>query len=414
MLSIPFQCDFCWVVNLTKREYNPASPCDRLLVAYSRRVNLDMMWAREESTVGSTLRQMKKGKGLSAELGLDPVGITVGPWPVADQMGFQVAIELLRASQKKGRNDDSYVQFDSIRKIRSAYANVEQTSPRGVERNLLMKGPRGRSFGLTSAATDSIGFRLFMIGCEKRMGRLVIQELGFTVEVVKEMMSGWDRILESDDVNVRRKRDIVVVGGAFAVLIGGALRGGEVLLMEASELVKRRLDGRDHPDHPHVVIPLMGRFKNETGERNLLLTLASVTQSGIEIRKWVERLIILLMREGRGNQVGPAICDVDGFLMQRWKINGILHEALGRVQTETTLIPNDIDVTLKYSMYRSARRGMYTRAREAKVPDLIIESNMRWSRFQKRSGGMPNLPMTELYLEMTQALATKTAFSFAL
>ena len=100
---------------------------------------------------------------------------------------------------------------------------MEQTSPRDVEQNLVMKGPRGRSFGLTSAATDSIAFRLFMIGCEKRMGRLVIQELGFTVDVVKEIMSGWDQMLESDDVSVRRKRDIIIVGGALAVLVGGAL-----------------------------------------------------------------------------------------------------------------------------------------------------------------------------------------------
>ena len=92
----------------------------------------------------------------------------------------------------------------------------------------------------------------------------------------------------------------------------------------------------------------------------------------------------------------------------------ILHETLGQVQMETTLIPNDIDVTLKYCMHRSARRGMYTRAREAKVPYLIIELNMRWSKFQKRSGGMPNLPMTELYLGISQALTTKTVFSFAL
>lgn len=414
MLSIPFQCDYCWFVNLKHREYNSAAPSERLLLAYIRRVNLDMMWAREESTVRSTLSQVKKGRGLSAEVGLEPVGIAVGPWPVGDPVGFQVALELLRASQKKGRNDETYVQFDSIRKIRSAYANVEQTSPRGMERNLLMKGPRGRSFGLTSASTDSIAFRLFMIGCEKRMGRLVIQEVGFTVEVVKEMMSGWDSVLESEVVSARVKRDIIVVGGALAVLVGGALRGGEVLLMEASELIKRRLDGKDHPDHPHVVIPLMGRFKNETGERNLLLTLASETQSGIQIRKWVERLIILLIREGRSNHVGPAICERDGFLMERWKINGILHDALTRVQAETDLIPNDIDVTLKYSMHRSARRGMYTRAREAKVPDFIIESNMRWSKFQKRSGGMPNLPMTELYLEISQTLATQTAFSLAL
>ena len=39
----------------------------------------------------------------------------------------------------------------------------------------------------------------------------------------------------------------------------------------------------------------------------MLLALASMTHSGIEIWKWVERLIILLMQEGKGNQVGPAI-----------------------------------------------------------------------------------------------------------
>ena len=151
-----------------------------------------MMWEQEELTVGSTLSQIKKGKGLSAELGLKPVGIAMGPWPVGDQTGFQVASELFRASLKKRRNNDTYVQFDSIQKIRLAYANVEQTSPWGMEQNLLMKGPHGRSFGSTSAATDSISFRLFMIGCEKRMVRLVIQELGFTVDVVKEIVSGWD------------------------------------------------------------------------------------------------------------------------------------------------------------------------------------------------------------------------------
>ena len=88
---------------------------------------------------------------------------------------------------------------------------MDQTSPKGVERNLLMKGPRGRSFGLTSALTDSILFRMFMISCEKRMGRLVIQEVGFTVEVVKEMMRGWDLMLESENVSVQAKRDIIVV-----------------------------------------------------------------------------------------------------------------------------------------------------------------------------------------------------------
>ena len=140
----------------------------------------------------------------------------------------------------------------------------------------------------------------------------------------------------------------------------------------------------------------------------------SVTSSGIEIRKWLERLVILLRREGRDTRVGPAVCDVDGYLMERWKINGILRESLLRIQGESNLIPNDIDVMTKYSLHRSARRGMYTRAREANVPSFVIEANMRWSKVQRKSGSLPNLPMTELYLEISQILSTKLAFSAAL
>ena len=78
-------------------------------------------------------------------------------------------------------------------------------------------------------------------------------------------------------MNVKRKRDLIIVRGAIVVLVGG------VLLLKASELVKHWLDGKDHEDHPHAVIPLMGRFKNETGEQNMLLVLASKTSSGIKI-----------------------------------------------------------------------------------------------------------------------------------
>ena len=75
------------------------------------------------------------------------------------------------------------------------------------------------------------------------MGRLVVQDLGFTVEVVLEILAGWDRELDPVGVSAERKRDLIVVGGEFVVLIGGALRVGEVLLLEMSELVNRRFDG---------------------------------------------------------------------------------------------------------------------------------------------------------------------------
>ena len=48
-------------------------------------------------------------------------------------------------------------------------------------------------------------------------------------------------------------------------------------MLEASEFIKRRDDGRHLGKDGHVVIPLMGRFKNKTGERNLLLIVANRT-----------------------------------------------------------------------------------------------------------------------------------------
>ena len=188
------------------------------------------------------------------------------------------------------------------------------------------------------------------------MGRLVVQELGFMVEVVLKLLEEWDKELESDEVSVERKRDLSVAGGAFVVLVGGALRGGEVLLLEVSELVQQRFDGKDHAEHPHVVAPLMGRFKNETGERNMILALATRTSSGIEIRKWLERLIILLIREGRDRKVGPAIYECDSFLMECWKINGILRDSLLRIQQEMDHICDDIDVVTKSLLHCSAWR----------------------------------------------------------
>ena len=44
-----------------------------------------------------------KSLDLSTELGLNPVELPVGPWLVEDSQGFQIAIELLRASQQKGQ-----------------------------------------------------------------------------------------------------------------------------------------------------------------------------------------------------------------------------------------------------------------------------------------------------------------------
>ena len=201
MLSAPFQCDHCWFVNLTGQEPDVTSEGDVRLMVCIRRVNLDVMWSREESTVRNTLGNVKKGRLLSEELGLPSVNLQMGPWPVGDALGFQVAIELLCASQRKGRNRADYTQFDSIRKLRAAYSNAFQVSPEGLKRSLWMKWDNGRIFGLTSSPTDSVLFRMFALGCEKRMGRIVIQEMAFSIEVVLNLLEGFEEELASEEVD---------------------------------------------------------------------------------------------------------------------------------------------------------------------------------------------------------------------
>jgi hypothetical protein len=415
MLSCPFQCEFCWFANIHKSEANRWYPDDARKLAYFRQVNLDVMWSREPSTVASTLSTLKKAKKASEDLGLDHVNISVGPWPIADTCGFQIAVEMLKLSQNRGKNDKTYVQFDSIRKTRSAYANAYSSGPSRCLDNRKLRSDKGQLLSFVNGPTDSQLFSMFILGCEKRMGRLVKQDLGISLDVLQKMLEEYDTELKDHAVSNDRKRVVIVCAAAFVILWAGALRGGEIFLMECSEFITRRDDGRENAKHPHCVIPLMGRFKQESGERNLIMVLANETKSRLKIRKWVDLLSGLLQVEGRSGEVGPAICDKDGTVLERWKLNGELHAMLSKVQSlDNNLIPLNVKVEERFNIYRSFRRGATTRAKEQGIDEATIEMNNRWRKWQNKQGSMPNLPMTQLYVEISQALGSKLRFSYHL
>ena len=60
----------------------------------------------------------------------------------------------------------------------------------------------------------------------------------------------------------------------------------------------------------HVVIPLLGCFKNEDGEKLHLMLLVSTIQSGLKPCFWVEKLLGLM--DQKLHQEGPAFCDSQG------------------------------------------------------------------------------------------------------
>jgi hypothetical protein len=184
----PFQCDYCWFANIAKKEASDWFPEDARKLAYIQRVNLDIMWSREPATVSSTLNSLLKARQCSKDLGFEAQTIQMGPWPIADTCGFQTAIEMIKHSQGKGRNATNYVQFDSIRKTRAAYANAYDASPSRCLDNCQMKSDRGQIMSFVNGPTDSRLFSMFMAGCEKRMGRYVKQDLGISLPMLLAML----------------------------------------------------------------------------------------------------------------------------------------------------------------------------------------------------------------------------------
>jgi len=142
---------------------------------------------------------------------------------------------------------------------------------------------------MIKSKTQSKLFIKFMKGCEKRMDRLVKQDLGVSIEMLLGILKIYEDELADDTVTKLRKRFVVICASTFLILWAGALRGGKVFMLEVSEFIRRRDDGRKN-NMGHVVVPLMGRFKNETGERNLVLVLANETNGGLEVRKWIRQI----------------------------------------------------------------------------------------------------------------------------
>ena len=415
----PFQCDHCWFVNLKRREPNLEVREDQRLLDYIRRVNLDILWSREGGTVGTNMRQYKKIVKFSEELGLPPYNFKMGPWPVQDNVGFQLAILILRASQEPGRNDKEYVQFDTIRKMRSAVSTAHENSYEGSYIWSTFRSDRGRPLRLSSAETESQLFIKFMRGLELRMGRNVQSNVGLDHNILLEISRIYEEELADESVSWNRKRLVIIVGTYLVVCFTASLRGNEGLFLEGSSLVAMLGEGKSaqhkRDGKEHVCLPLLGRFKTEVGEDKHVAVVASVTASGIKPRLWAERLGWLLVQEGKEHVAGPAFCKEDGNMYRSYELDWEFHSVLKKVQDlRPDLIPESVDVAASYGTFRSCRRGSLTRATEAGIKGPDLDMINRWRKFEAVKGGRPHMSMREHYLEIKLVLKRTLAYSKAL
>jgi hypothetical protein len=148
------------------------------------------------------------------------------------------------------------------------------------------------------------------------------------------------------------------------------------------------------------------------GEAKHVAVVTSKSTSGLEYRKWVERLVWILKREKKENDAGPAFCKPDGSMMRSYELDAEFHKALRKVRdARPDLLPEGIDIENVYGTYRSLRRGSNTRATEQGAGKEAIELINRWRKFENKRGGKPSMSMREHYMEIRLILRRILAYS---
>ena len=398
-LMTPFQCDLCHFRNIWKRDPDMSTHRDRWKCELVRRANLDALWAREPTTVRANASDVGRLLDIGMlELEMEEILPTMGPFPVRDDFGMKLAICMLVRSLDPGKNEDT-IQFSTMRKLRSAYANAWNASERGLAGE--------------PCPSDNYWFKRFMLGAHKRMGDDVRPDFGLSLDLahalLKNLNRDWHRASYDDWKEKGRVSEFAVI-----LVIGFCLglRGDEIMKTRSTGFYNFTKVGKLHAKHPHVVFQLMGRFNRETGERCHLMPLAFVTTSGISCGMWIERLMNAWDQQGKEKK-GYAFVDPRG---RPKKISNYDLEFAQRLEevkvVRPDLFPSGINITDSYSLVRSLRRGSTSEAENRGIRPAVIEMNNRWRIIEKAKGRQPSLPMRQHYTEVLLMLPTLVEYSY--
>jgi hypothetical protein len=172
------QCELCHFRIIMKQDPDYRCRTNVELIEYIRRATLDGFWARETSTVKNNLRELMRVETISGRMGMPSITPPLRPFPLEDQCGMAVACALLDRSLDPGIHD-TFVQYETFRKTRSAITNVAQVAVGGLgdsigayERNIMW---------ISDVSTHSFWFTRFMAGLHKRVGDIRKQDKPITM-----------------------------------------------------------------------------------------------------------------------------------------------------------------------------------------------------------------------------------------
>eukprot|EP00957_Ditylum_brightwellii_P071444 5431047-Ditylum_brightwellii.AAC.1 len=331
-----------------------------------------------------------KGVRLLSDLQLNPLYSPRGPWSLGDKVGFKVALQIVRSSLEPSRYLSNQT-FDTIRCLRSTYANTFMSSATAQLSGLHFQGDRGSSYHLLSYATNLPLSDAFMTGLERRMSRDVQPRMGLDYQILHVILDNIDKDL-TDNTLHREKKHFLLLG-----------------LLEHAD--QGRVE--EHEELRYVVISLLGKFKGKQGKWWHLVLIADKAKSGYQPRLWTHQVIPLFKTEGVTS--GPVMRYEDGKSISSPLVEEEFHSQLTCVQSSHPhLIDPSVEVGEVFGISRFLRRESLTQATDEGVDKESQDIQNYWKTIESHQGSCARSRMRENYLEVRLLQKKHTVYSWAL
>jgi len=344
---------------------------------------------------------------LLGPVGVNPPFPALGPFPVGDEFGYATAIAMLLNSRQPGKYA-SYQQFETVHKLRAGFSNVHKASVASQGNLCLMGGDKAKQH-LCNCPTNSLWFERFAKGCLSRMGQIVCQDRAVSLELMHAFCSLLEQEWEvASEQKIQSK--IASLGAYSVIAFCGSFRGPEVFMTDLFGLIKYDSERLMAEGKEYVMIPLLGRFKNEVGDQYHLTPLIATTTSGLPVKTWVQRLIEVRKTERRVR--GPAFADPrTGEVQVDWYEREILEHIQSIQQRRPDIVPADIQVLEEYGLSRSFRRGDTSEARTRGADKDDVDLTNRWRTFEGAKEKRPRMAMRDHYSDIRLLIPALSRFS---
>ena len=174
--------------------------------------------------------------------------------------------------------------------------------------------------------------------------------------------------------------------------------------------------GVDEEYGEYIYVCLRGQVKGEHGIRCHVLPCVAITNSGINVKETVRRLLAL--KGAQGFKDGPAISDEEGALLLSHAMDEAMIEELEVIYTDQRdLFPKKVtsvsDLRGMYQVFRLLRRSSDSHALNNKVAPTDIDIVNRWEGVESARGQRLGRAMKYHYADVVLMLKPFLRYSRA-